>query len=91
MEFPTLCGPHYMRLLVDMFNKVLVEGIYPQCWKIARLALLEKKDKPPGLPSSYRPLCLLDNGGKLFERTIVTRLESHLERKKVISRSQYSF
>jgi hypothetical protein len=78
-------------LLVDVFNKAMVEGTYPTRWRRARLALIEKKDKPPGRPSSYRPLCLLDNCGKLFERTIVTRLEKHLERRRVISRSQYGF
>lgn len=50
-------------LLVDMFNTAMVEGTYPVHWKIARLALIEKKDKPPGLPSFYWPFCSLDDAG----------------------------
>ena len=59
-------------LLVDTFNAAITGGLFPVRWKKARLALIDKKDKPPGLPSSYRPLCLLDNVGKLLERVIAS-------------------
>ena len=76
-------------LLVDTFNAAVVGGLFPVRWKKARLALIDKKDKPPGLPSSYRPLCLLDNVGKLLERVIVNRLESYLKERDIISNSRY--
>ena len=43
-------------------------------------------------PSAYRPVCLLDEVGKLFERIIATRLEAHMsERVPGWHDSQYSF
>jgi hypothetical protein len=39
----------------------------PPQWKEAALVLLPKEGKPSGRPSSYRPICLLDETGKLFE------------------------
>ena len=77
--------------LTGVFNTVLKEGVFPTRWKKARLALIPKPGKPVGQPSSYRPLCLLDTVGKIFERTIVDRLENHFRAKKTIASSQYGF
>ncbi|KMQ88117.1 reverse transcriptase, partial [Lasius niger] len=39
-----------------------------------------KGGRPAGTPSSYRPICLLDEIGKLLERIIANRLVYHLKR-----------
>lgn len=57
--------------IVDIFTKCLSLGIFPDRWKLARLVLISKPDKPIGDPSAYRPLCMLDEIGKLLERIIV--------------------
>jgi hypothetical protein len=44
------------------------------------MVLLLKEEKPAGTPSEYRPICLLDEADKLFERIIVARLRQHLSR-----------
>ncbi|XP_025159767.1 uncharacterized protein LOC112589681 [Harpegnathos saltator] len=44
----------------------------------AKLVLLPKEGKPPGGASAYRPICLLDEVGKLLERIIADRLVQHL-------------
>ena len=75
-------------LLTRVFNKVLRGGVFPERWKKARLALIPKPGQPP---DKVRPLCLLDSLNKLFERVVVNRLSDHLERKKVLSNSQYGF
>ena len=61
------------------FNACLSEGIFPAQWKIQRLIMLFKANKPPDEPSSYRPLCMLDIAGKLFERIISVRLEAAIQ------------
>lgn len=53
--------------LTDMLNCCLRKSTIPGRWKHARLALIAKPRKPVGVPSSYRPLCLLDDDGKIFE------------------------
>lgn len=40
-----------------------------------------KKRKVRRLPSGYRPVCLLDEAGKLLERVIANRLVQHLSRR----------
>ncbi|KAL4103526.1 hypothetical protein QTP88_018889 [Uroleucon formosanum] len=79
-------------ILLDLFNKCLVMGIFPARWKVARLVLLYKgNNKPRAEPSSYRPLSLLDGVGKLFERLILCRLNAHLDANNSLSNLQFGF
>ncbi|KAL4104244.1 hypothetical protein QTP88_019553 [Uroleucon formosanum] len=55
------------------------------------LAVLPKGNKPLDQPSSYRPICLLNTIGKVFERIIKKRLEAHLEVTRGISSHQFGF
>ena len=52
----------------------------------------EERVSPVGLTVRYRPVCHLDEIGKLFERIIATRLEAHMsERVPGWHDSQYGF
>jgi hypothetical protein len=56
------------------------------------LILLNKEGHPLDSPSAYRPICLLDEVGKLFERIIAARLEAHMtERAPGWHDSQFGF
>ena len=66
-------------LLRWTFNACLQDGCFLAQWKVQSLVLLPKGNKPPDEPSSYRPLCLLDIAGKLFERVINARLEAAID------------
>jgi len=61
-----------------ILNNCLRSGCFPRPWKEARLVLLRKPSKPLDLPSSYRPLSMVNMFGKMFERVIKRRLETHL-------------
>jgi len=78
-------------ILRDIFNKCLENSVFPQPWKAAKLVLLRKGDKYLDEPSSYRPICLLNTVGKLFERIIKTRMEKWLEGNGNLSDRQYGF
>jgi len=65
--------------LKAVFNDCLRCGVFPQPWRRAKLVLLRKDGKPADSPSGYRPICLLDEEAKLFERIIAGRLVQHLE------------
>jgi len=54
-----------------LFTRYLREGVFPSLWKEARLVLFPKEGRDPDDPSAYRPLCLLDEVGKLMERVLV--------------------
>jgi len=56
------------------------------------LVLLHKEGKDATTPSAYRPICLLDEAGKLFERVVTNRLVQHLKQVGPdISDAQYGF
>lgn len=64
------------RLLLDV---CLSTGRFPSIWKTGRLVLLKKEGRPVDSPSAYRPIVLLDEAGKLFERVIASRINHHLD------------
>ncbi|XP_032670984.1 uncharacterized protein LOC116844028 [Odontomachus brunneus] len=75
-----------------LFTRCLEAGLFPAPWKRARLAFLRKEGKPEESPSAYRPLCLLDEAGKMFERIMQARLVRHLSRSgPALDDAQYGF
>ena len=75
---------------MSCFTACLREGVFPSRWKMARLVLLKKPGKPDRM-SSYRPICLLSEAGKLLERVISNRLTQCLDESGGISESQFGF
>lgn len=78
-------------MLRDMFNACLRESTFPKEWKVAKLVVILKGDKPLDDPKSYRPICLLNTIGKFFERIIKTRIENHLESSHDLDTKQFGF
>lgn len=76
----------------SIFNRCLASGHFPKIWKEGRLVLIKKPTKPEDQPSSYRPICVLNETGKIFERILVQRIEEHLTgRGPDIVDDQYGF
>lgn len=73
---------------LNMMNQYLNCGIFPKAWKNARLVLLKKPAKNTSTTVSYRPLCLLNILGKLYEHLLVQRLKSECDD---LSESQFGF
>lgn len=69
-------GDRFRRLL----DACLESGRFPMSWKTGRLVLLRKDGRPADSPSAYRPLVMLDEADKIFERIIAARLITHLDR-----------
>lgn len=53
--------------------------------------MLRKGEKPVENPSTYRPICLLNTAGKLFERIIKRSLEKHLGENGDLNEKQFGF
>ncbi|XP_061380962.1 uncharacterized protein LOC133319719 [Danaus plexippus] len=67
-------------------------GRFPSSWKEGRLVLLQKGGRPADSPSAYRPIVLLDDTGKLFERILATRVVRHISSTGPdLAQSQYGF
>lgn len=78
-------------LMLNMFNSCLKEGVFPKNWKKQRLVLISKGKGDPDSPSAYRPLCLLDTAGKLFEKLLKPRLIAAVQTSGDLSDRQYGF
>ncbi|XP_025157708.1 uncharacterized protein LOC112589298 [Harpegnathos saltator] len=76
----TLASGYLGGRLARIFSRALRERRFPPVWGRANVVLLRKEGKPEGTPSAYRPICLLDEAGKLFERVIAARLVEHMSR-----------
>ena len=61
-------------LLTRILNAVLRTHHLPQTWKHTRVISVFNPGKDPALPSSYRPISLLDTIGKLFEKILLARI-----------------
>jgi hypothetical protein len=56
-------------LLVLIFKTLLLTHHFPTAWNHARVISIHKPRKDQALPSSYRPIRLLDTNSKLFEKS----------------------
>lgn len=74
-----------------LYNELIKQGRFPNQWKTAKLVLIEKESKPTDIEKSYRPICLLDGLGKVYERLIKMRIENELENNGGLSPLQYGF
>ena len=77
--------------VAEIMNQCLSKGNFPLQWKKARLSLLLKPNKSANNPTSYRPLCLLDVIGKMFEHILVERILIELADRGGLSDKQYGF
>lgn len=66
--------------LANLFTICMREGIFPTAWKRATLVLIPKgltQDLTDAIKA--RPICLLDEIGKILERIIADRINMWLE------------
>lgn len=82
---------HCTREITGILNDCLKHDTFPSCWKTGKLVLIPKPGKDPKLPNAYRPLTLLNSGGKLLEQLLKTRLQAELDDKMTISDRQFGF
>lgn len=76
---------------LKVFNRHFEKGSFPKVWKDSRLVLIEKPKKEGVSKSSYRPICLINNIGKTYERLINQRLIVELKRGEGLSEAQFDF
>jgi hypothetical protein len=78
-------------LLVLIFNAILLTHHFPTAWKHARVISILNPGKDPALPSSYRPISLLDTIGKLFEKILLARILHEVNVRGLMRDEQFGF
>lgn len=79
--------------LGKLFTLCFKLGIFPEQWKIATLVLIPKGTETIPEKVKARPICLLNEIGKIFERAITNRLNEWMDEDEVrfLSDNQFGF
>ena len=76
--------------LAEILNLSISTGVYPNKLKMAKIIPIFKTDDDTD-PSNYRPISLLSNFNRIFEKVIFKRMESFIAQHNMLSLSQYGF
>lgn len=79
------------RLLVTVFNSCIRLNYFPKVFKQAKVIAVPKPNKPKTDPKNYRPISLLSNIGKLFEKIIHRRICDFVTENSIIADEQFGF
>lgn len=79
------------KILLKLFNACLVKSYFPKFWKIASIFPIPKSGKDQSTPSGYRPISLLSNLGKTYEKLLLLRLNKFIRNNDVIKNHQFGF
>ena len=90
MKVLRLLNNDFSPLLADPFNKSFTSGIFPSALKIARIITIHKIDSKLEC-GNYRPISILSNLDKIFEKLMYKRLYSFLEANNIIYNLQFGF
>ena len=83
--------PTLIQYILQLFNKIYSEGIFPESWTSSIVIPILKPGKDPKYPISYRPISLTSTLCKTMEKVINVRLVWILESEGHISPSQSGF
>ena len=73
-----------------MINLSISFGTYPTKLKMAKIIPIFKAEDNTNV-NNYRPISLLSNLNRIFEKLVYSRMESFIEQNKILSPSQYGF
>ena len=77
-------------VLAEIFNISISSGAYPSELKISKItAIFKCDDETDAL--NYRPISLLSNFNKIFEKIMYNRMVSFVEQHSILYSSQYGF
>lgn len=80
------------KVLINLFNKCLYSAVFPEPWKKGNLVVIPKgKGSNASQPGSYRPITLLNVLGKVFEKLVISRIESAYIDNNLDCTLQYGF
>jgi hypothetical protein len=76
--------------LVHIFNLSIQSDIFPDNFKLAIIKPLFKGGDQKSM-TNYRPISMLTNFAKIFEKIIKSKLVKYLENNNLLSKNQYGF
>ena len=77
--------------LAVLFRSLIRQDSFPVCWRTANITALPKFSTPSQTPSKYRPISITPILSKIFERLLVKRLFSFVNRLNILPSTQFGF
>ena len=78
-------------ILAKLINLMLSTGYYPKAWKVAHVIPIPKPGKPANEAKNLRPISLLNNLSKIFEKVLHNRIQSFCIEKNIVPNFQFGF
>lgn len=85
-----MCHEFLNKPLVHIINTIFVTGVTPDHFKESIVIPIFKSGKTSD-KSNYRPISLVNNFTKIFEKALNFRLQNFLNKHNIISDNQYGF
>lgn len=76
--------------LAHIINLIFKTGIVPSCFKNTIITPIHKAGSKMSI-NNYRPINLVNNFAKIFEKCLKDRLISYLNANQILSKNQYGF
>ena len=82
--------PYIANILTDLFNISFSNGIFPNCYKLAKVIPIYKSgDKH--LIQNYRPISMLHSASKILEKLMYNRLIKFFSDSNLLNNNQFGF
>jgi hypothetical protein len=78
------------RPIAHIINVSLCNGVYPDQYKTAQIVPIFKSGDPTQV-GNYRPIALISNIAKIYERVVKEQITRYLNEQKIINPNQFGF
>jgi len=78
-------------LLTYIYNAIVRLSYFTILWKFSQIIIFAKSNKPPDIPTSYRPINLLHYISKIYEGLIRKWISSHILSDIILPSSHFDF
>ena len=82
---------NFPTLFTEVYNECLKNGHFPKYWKRSIIHPIVKPEKELSEMHKYRPISLINTGGKLLEKLLIDRINHHLHTNKSLNSNQFGF
>jgi len=80
------------KLINTIYSKCLRQGCFPKRWKRVKVIPITKPGKEDTRdPSKYRPISLINVGGKVLEKILINRIMHHVYTNNLLNNNQFGF
>lgn len=91
VELLKTCNKPISKPLAHIANLMFTTGIFPAKLKEAVVTPIYKNKGNKDAPENYRPIAVLSNISKIFEKLLKSRLVNYLLKMKILSPNQFGF